>query len=207
MKVMLLNGSPHAKGNTRIALEECAKTLNDCGIETEIVDIGAGAVPGCRACGACAKLGRCVIDDGVNEFRDKLAAADGLIVGTPVYYASPNGSVLAFMDRLFFSGVSSVFAHKPAAAVAVARRAGTVCSFDVLNKYFTISEMPIVASSYWNDCFGQKQGQAAQDTEGLQTMRNLARNMAWMLKCIELGKANGVNPPENEHGDVTNFIR
>ncbi len=206
MKVMLLNGSPHAKGNTRLALEECARALAECGVDSEIVDIGAGDIPGCRACGACSRLGRCVIDDGVNEFRAKLAAADGLIVGTPVYYASPNGSLLSFMDRLFFSAAGS-FRHKPAAAVAVARRAGTVCSFDVLNKYFTISEMPVVASSYWNDCFGQTPGQAGQDAEGLQTMRNLARNMAWLLKCIELGKANGVNPPENEQDKVTNFIR
>ena len=207
MKVMLLNGSPHAKGNTRLALEECARTLAECGVEAEIVDIGDGPVAGCRACGACSRLGRCVIDDGVNRFREKLAEADGLIVGTPVYYASPNGSVISFMDRLFFSGPAETFRHKPAAAVAVARRAGTVCSFDVLNKYFTIREMPIAASSYWNDCFGQTPGQAAQDAEGHQTMRNLARNMAWLLKCIELGRAAGVNPPENEMDVATNFIR
>ena len=206
MKVMLLNGSPKANGNTRAALEECARELNKCGVETELVDIGAGSVPGCTACGACTRLGKCVIDDAVNVFRAKLAAADGLVVGTPVYYASPNGSLISFMDRLFFSG-SGDFAHKPAAAVAVARRAGTVASFDVLNKYFTISEMPVVASSYWNDVFGQTPGQAGADAEGMQTMRNLARNMAWMLKCIELGRANGVNPPENEHSSMTNFIR
>ena len=205
MKVMLLNGSPNAKGNTRLALEECSKTLNECGIDTEIVDIGTKPVSGCRACGACFKLGKCVIDDGVNEFRAKLDEADGLIVGTPVYYASPNGSVISFLDRLFFSGCD--VAHKPAAAVAVARRAGTVTSFDVLNKYFTIREMPVVASSYWNDMFGQTPGQAAGDAEGLQTMRNLARNMAWLLKCIELGRQNGVAPPENEYGSVTNFMR
>ena len=206
MKVMLLNGSPNAKGNTRTALEECAKELNGCGIETELVNIGAGAIPGCRACGACARLGKCVIDDAVNEFRFKLEAADGLVVGTPVYYASPNGSVISFMDRLFFSG-SGTFRYKPAAAVAVARRAGTVSSFDVLNKYFTICEMPIVSSSYWNDAFGQAPGQAAGDAEGLQTMRNLGRNMAWLLKCIELGKASGVTPPDNEYDSFTNFIR
>lgn len=206
MKVMLLNGSPKANGNTRAALEECARELNKCGVETELVDIGAGSVPGCTACGACTRLGKCVIDDAVNVFRAKLAAADGLVVGTPVYYASPNGSLISFMDRLFFSG-SGDFAHKPAAAVAVARRAGTVASFDVLNKYFTISEMPVVPSSYWNDVFGQKPGQAGADAEGMQTMRNLARNMAWMLKCIELGRANGVNPPENEYSSMTNFIR
>lgn len=206
MKVMLLNGSPNAKGNTRTALEECAKELNGCGIETELVNIGAGAIPGCRACGACARLGKCVIDDAVNEFRFKLEAADGLVVGTPVYYASPNGSLMSFLDRLFFTG-SGTFRYKPAAAVAVARRAGTVSSFDVLNKYFTICEMPIVSSSYWNDAFGQDPGQAAGDAEGLQTMRNLGRNMAWLLKCIELGKASGVTPPDNEYDSFTNFIR
>lgn len=206
MKVMLLNGSPNAKGNTRTALEECAKELNGCGIETELVNIGAGAIPGCRACGACARLGKCVVDDAVNEFRFKLEAADGLVVGTPVYYASPNGSLMSFLDRLFFTG-SGTFRYKPAAAVAVARRAGTVSSFDVLNKYFTICEMPIVSSSYWNDAFGQAPGQAAGDAEGLQTMRNLGRNMAWLLKCIELGKASGVTPPDNEYDSFTNFIR
>ena len=206
MKVMLLNGSPNAKGNTRTALEECAKELNGCGIETELVNIGSGAIPGCRACGACARLGKCVIDDAVNEFRFKLEAADGLVVGTPVYYASPNGSLMSFLDRLFFTG-SGTFRYKPAAAGAVARRAGTVSSFDVLNKYFTICEMPIVSSSYWNDAFGQAPGQAAGDAEGLQTMRNLGRNMAWLLKCIELGKASGVTPPDNEYDSFTNFIR
>ena len=206
MKVILLNGSPNAKGNTRTALEECAKELNGCGIETELVNIGAGAIPGCRACGACARLGKCVIDDAVNEFRFKLEAADGLVVGTPVYYASPNGSLMSFLDRLFFTG-SGTFRYKPAAAVAVARRAGTVSSFDVLNNYFTICEMPIVSSSYWNDAFGQAPGQAAGDAEGLQTMRNLGRNMAWLLKCIELGKASGVTPPDNEYDSFTNFIR
>lgn len=206
MKVMLLNGSPNAKGNTRTALEECAKALNGCGIETELVNIGSGTIPGCRACGACARLGKCVIDDAVNEFRFKLEAADGLVVGTPVYYASPNGSLMSFLDRLFFTG-SGTFRYKPAAAVAVARRAGTVSSFDVLNKYFTICEMPIVSSSYWNDAFGQAPGQAAGDAEGLQTMRNLGRNMAWLLKCIELGKASGVTPPDNEYDSFTNFIR
>ena len=206
MKVMLLNGSPKASGNTHLALAECERELQRCGIETELVHIGSAPVPGCRACGACGKLGKCVIDDAVNVFRDKLEAADGFIVGTPVYYASPNGSVISFMDRLFYSAHDS-FRHKPAAAVAVARRAGTVTSFDVLNKYFTIREMPIVSSSYWNDAFGQTPGQAEADAEGLQTMRNLARNMAWLLKCIELGRQNGINPPENEYSDATNFIR
>lgn len=205
MKVMLLNGSPKANGNTYIALAECARALEECGVEAEISHIGPSGVPGCRSCGACSKLGRCVIDDAVNEFAAKMREADGLIVGTPVYYASPNGSVISFLDRLFFS--TGGFAHKPAAAVAVARRAGTVASFDVLNKYFSISQMPVVTATYWNDVFGQTPGQASQDAEGLQTMRNLARNMAWLLKCIELGKANGVTAPETELGSFTNFIR
>ena len=178
MKVMLLNGSPNAKGNTRTALEECAKELNGCGIETELVNIGSGTIPGCRACGACAGLGKCVIDDAVNEFRFKLEAADGLVVGTPVYYASPNGSLMSFLDRLFFTG-SGTFRYKPAAAVAVARRAGTVSSFDVLNKYFTICEMPIVSSRYWNIAFGHNGEELMQDAEGLWTLRALARNMAF----------------------------
>ena len=205
MKVMLLNGSPNAKGNTRTALEECAKELNGCGIETELVNIGSGAIPGCRACGACARLGKCVIDDAVNEFRFKLEAADGLVVGTPVYYASPNGSLMSFLDRLFFTG-SGTFRYKPAAAVAVARRAGTVSSFDVLNKYFTICEMPIVSSSYWNDAFGQAPGQAAGDAEGLQTMRTLARNMSFLVKSIALGREK-YGMPALEERQATNFIR
>ena len=206
MKVMLLNGSPNAKGNTRTALEECAKELNGCGIETELVNIGAGAIPGCRACGACARLGKCVIDDAVNEFRFKLEAADGLVVGTPVYYASPNGSLISFLDRLFYSSQGR-FAHKLAASVACARRAGTVASFDVLNKYFTIAQMHVVASTYWNDVFGLAPGQSPADAEGMQTMRNLARNMAWLLKCIELGRENGLKAPEAERTEATNFIR
>ena len=206
MKVMLLNGSPRANGNTRAALEECAKELNALGIDTEIVNVGSAPVSACRACNACSKLGRCVIDDGVNEFADKLIAADALIVGTPVHYASPGGAVISFLDRLFYNR-QGAYAHKPAAAVAVARRAGTVASIDVLNKYFTIAQMPVVSSTYWNDAFGAAPGQVAQDGEGMQTMRNLARNMAWLLKCIELGRKNGIEPPKAEYNCMTNFIR
>ena len=161
---------------------------------------------GCRGCGACEKLGRCVIDDGVNAFAEKLRAADGLIVGTPVHYASPGGAVISFLDRLFYSGQGR-YAHKPAAAVAVARRAGSVASIDVINKYFTIAQMPVVSSTYWNDVFGLVPGDAERDAEGMQTMRNLARNMAWLLKCIALGRANGVVPPVNDRSAATNFIR
>ena len=206
MKVLLLCGSPRPKSNTRAALEECARTLNACGVQTELVGIGAAPVSGCRACNACAKLGRCVIDDAVNEFSAKLQAADALIVGTPVYYASPNGSLISFLDRLFYSSQGR-FAHKLAASVACARRAGTVASFDVLNKYFTIAQMHVVASTYWNDVFGLAPGQSAADAEGMQTMRNLARNMAWLLKCIELGRENGLKAPEAEKSEATNFIR
>ena len=206
MKVMLLNGSPRAKSNTRAALEECARVLNGCGIDTEIFDVGAAPVSGCTGCGACVEAGRCVADGGVNAFAEKLRAADGLIVGTPVHFASPSGAVISFLDRLFYSAGGS-FAHKPAAAIAVARRAGTVASLDVLNKYLSYSQMPLVSATYWNDAFGQKPGEALQDAEGMQTLRNLARNMAWLLKCIELGRQNGLTPPEAERGARTNFIR
>ena len=206
MKVMLLNGSLRPKSNTRLALAECAAELERLGIETEIADVGTEPVSGCRGCGACAKLGRCVIDDGVNAFAEKMRAADALIVGAPVHYASPGGAIICFLDRLFYSAKSAC-EHKPAAAVAVARRAGTVASFDVLNKYFTISQMPVVASTYWNDAFGLVPGEAAGDAEGMQTMRNLARNMAWLLRCIELGRENGVLAPEGEKSAVTNFLR
>lgn len=207
MKVLLLNGSPNARGNTRAALEACAAELISCGVEAEITDVGTQPVSGCRGCGACGKLGRCVIDgDGVNAFAEKLRAADGLIVGTPVHYASPGGAVISFLDRLFYSGQGR-YAHKPAAAVAVARRAGSVASIDVINKYFTIAQMPVVSSTYWNDVFGLVPGDAERDAEGMQTMRNLARNMAWLLKCIALGRANGVAPPVNDRSAATNFIR
>ena len=206
MKVMLLNGSPHAKGNTRLALEECARTLAECGVEAEIVDIGDGPVAGCRACGACSRLGRCVIDDGVNRFREKLAEADGLIVGTPVYYAHPAGRILSVLDRAFYAG-GSAFAHKPGAAVASARRAGTTASVDVLDKYFTIAQMPVVSSTYWNMVHGNTPEEVRQDAEGMQTMRNLGRNLLWLVQCIQAGKAAGIQPPQAERSARTNFIR
>ena len=206
MKVLILNGSPRADGNTRAALEECAAELGRCGVEAELFDIGDGGVPGCRSCNACAKLGRCVIDDAVNAFAEKLRAADGLIVGTPVYYASPNGSLISFLDRLFYS-CQGDWAHKPAAGVAIARRSGSVASIDVLNKYFTIAQMPVVSSTYWNNAFGLRRGESPSDAEGMQTMRNLARNMAWLLKCIALGRENGIAPPKNDRSTSTNFIR
>lgn len=205
MKALLINGSPHKAGCTFTALNEAAKTLNENGIETEIVWIGNGAIHGCIACGGCSKTGRCVFDDGVNEISDKMAECDALIVGSPVYYASPNGSVYSLLDRLF--GICPHLAHKPAAAIASARRAGTTATLDGINKYFTIKQMPVVSSSYWNMVHGSKPEDVLKDEEGLQTIRNLARNMAWLIKCIDVGKKAGICIPENESGKRTNFIR
>lgn len=206
MKILLINGSPHEHGCTRAALDEVARTLSDCGVETELINIGTGAVSGCTACGGCARTGRCVVDDGVNAAIEALAAADGLIVGSPVHYASPAGALLAFLDRMFFAGADR-FAHKPAAAFTSARRAGTTASMDVINKYFTISQMPVVSSTYWNMVHGGRAEDVAEDAEGLQTARNLARNMAWLLRCIEAGRKAGIEPPEAELKNRTNFIR
>lgn len=208
MKVLLINGSPNANGTTNRALTEVASTLNANGIETEIFQLGVKAINDCTACMKCRELNnRCAINnDVVNEILEKAESCDGFIFGTPVYYAHPSARLLAAMDRIFYAG-SSVFAFKPAAAVAVARRAGTVASFDVLNKYFTIARMPVVSSTYWNNVHGTNGETAEQDLEGMQTMRNLGNNMAWLMKCIESGKQNGINPPENERKHRTNFIR
>lgn len=206
MKVLLINGSPRPKGCTFTALSEVAKTLNECGVDTEIIQIGNQAIRGCIGCGGCAGKGRCVFgDDAVNEILAKMEEADGLVLGSPVYFASPNGNLLSLLDRLFYAG--NCFAHKPAAAVVSARRAGTTVSLDDLNKYFTIKQMPVVSSNYWNMVHGSCPEDVLKDEEGLQTMRNLARNMAWMLKCIACGKQNGINPPEAEKKVWTNFIR
>lgn len=206
MKVLLINGSPHAKGCTYTALHEVEKTLQENGIETELVSPVGGIVHGCIACGKCSQTGRCIFaDDPVNELIEKMETADGLVVGSPVYYASPNGALISLMDRLFYAG--SGFAHKPAAAVASARRAGTTATLDDLGKYFTIAQMPVVSSSYWNMVHGNTPEEVLQDKEGLQTMRNLGRNMAWLLKCIDAGKKQDVAPPENEFSNRTNFIR
>ncbi len=206
MKVLLLNGSPHANGCTARALSEIAGELLKNGVESETFNIGRQPVGGCVACGACGKTGRCVFDDVCNEFTAKMAECDGLIVGTPVYYASPNGSVIGLLDRAFYSG-GRFFRQKPAAAVASARRAGTTASLDVIEKYFTICGMPIVSSSYWNMVHGSTASDVEKDLEGLQTMRNLARGMAWLLKCIDAGGKAGVGPPDTERGSRTNFIR
>ena len=208
MKVLLINGSPKEHGCTDLALSEVARTLRENGIETEQVWIGTKPVRGCIACGGCSGKGRCVFgDDPVNTVLEKMAQAGGLVVGSPVYYASANGSVVSLLDRMFYAGAGSLFAGKPAAAVVSARRAGTTASIDELNKYFTISGMPVVSSSYWNMIHGNNPQEAAQDAEGLQVMRNLGRNMAWLLHCIEAGKEKGIAFPAQENSCRTNFIR
>ena len=207
MKVLMLNGSPHFNGNTNRALLEVGSALEADGVEFEIVQIGAKPVRDCIACGRCDDLGKCVFDDGVNEFVEKAAGADGFVFGTPVYYAHPSGAVLSFLDRVFYSCNKEAFRYKPAAAVAVARRGGTTASFDVMNKYFGITEMPVVSSTYWNIAHGRTPGEVAQDAEGLQTMRNIGHNMAWLLKCIEAGRAAGIADPASERGAWTHFVR
>ena len=205
MKVLLVNGSLHEKGCTYTALCEVEKALNANGVETEIYWIGQHATNGCKGCWACKKLKKCVIDDGVNEFVEKAAGFDGFVFGSPVYYASASGALVSFMDRVFYSGGKQL-AYKPAAAVVSCRRAGASTTFDVINKYFTINNMPIVGSNYWNEIHGNTAEEAAQDEEGLQTMRILGNNMAWLLKCLALGKEAGVEPVK-ERKIMTNFIR
>lgn len=207
MKVLLVNGSPHKEGNTALALAEVARELKEQGVESQELWLGTKPSADCIACMTCRKNGgRCVFDDVANELIDAAKEADGFVFGTPVYYAHPTGRILSVLDRAFYAG-GAAFAHKPAAAVAVARRAGTTASFDVINKYFTINQMPVVSSTYWNNVHGREPGQAQGDEEGLRTMRNLARNMAWLLRCIELGREAGVEAPEAESGPMTNFIR
>ena len=205
MKVLIINGSPHENGTTFRALKEVEKTLSENGIGAEIITVGNSDVSGCIACNACAKTGKCFKNDVVNELIDKLNEADGLIVGTPVYYASANGTLISILDRMFYG--TKNFAYKPAAAVAVARRAGTTATLDVINKYFMICNMPVVSSKYWNMVFGSNGEQAEVDKEGLQTMRVLGRNMAWLIKCIQAGRDAGVNPPQSEQSERTNFVR
>lgn len=205
MKVLLLNGSTRKNGCTYLALSEVAKALNAEEVETEIVQMGGGPVRDCIGCNGCAGKGRCVFcDDLVNEIIAKAKEADGFVFGSPVYYAHPSGQVLSLLDRLFYAG-GGAFAHKPGAAVATARRAGTTASLDVLNKYMTDAQMPVVTSTYWNMVFGPAPELVAQDKEGLQTMRNLGRNMAWLLKCIQAGAQQGVMPPAAETDHWTNF--
>lgn len=204
----MINGSCNEQGCTYTALSEVAKVLNNEGIETEIIQLGKAAYRDCIGCGACRKLNnRCVFnDDIINQIIEKAEKADGFVFGSPVYYAHPSARLQAVLDRVFYAG-SSVFAFKPGAAVVSARRAGTTASLDVINKYFTISKMPVVSSSYWNNVHGISAEQVSEDTEGLQTMRNIGHNMAWMLKCIEKAKNNGIELPRGESGERTNFIR
>lgn len=205
MKVLMINGSPRVGGNTAVALMEMEKAFEKNGIEVETVQIGNKAIRGCIACGTCAKKGQCVFDDAVNEFAPKFAEADGLVVASPVYYASANGTLVSFLDRLFYSCHCDK-RMKVGAAVAVARRGGLSATFDELNKYFTINSMPVAASNYWNSVHGGAKGDAEQDAEGLQTVRVLAENMSFLMKSIALGKEQ-IGLPEAEPKQYTNFIR
>ena len=205
MKVLMLNGSPRPEGNTFAALREMEQIFRTNGIGTEIIQVGGRDIHGCVACGGCAKLGRCVFDDIVNELAPKFDACDGLVAGSPVYYASANATLVALLTRLFYSTPFDK-TMKVGASVVVARRGGLSATFDELNKFFTISGMPVASSQYWNSVHGRLPGEAAQDAEGLQTMRALARNMAFLMKSIALGKET-YGLPEKEPRQVTNFIR
>lgn len=207
MKVLLVNGGPHKEGCTYTALREVEKELNNEGIETEIFWVGVKPITGCIACGKCSEIGKCVFDDVVNEFAEKCKDADGFVFGTPVHYASASGSITSFMDRLFYSTSSDIFRLKPAATIVSARRAGTTSTMDQLNKYFSINQMPIISSRYWNMVHGNNPEEVKQDEEGMQIMRILGRNMAYFLKCQEAGRKAGINMPEKEKTKLTNFIR
>ncbi len=206
MKVLLVNGSPHKRGCTYTALREIADTLEQNGLETEIMHLGTSPISGCLACGTCIPKGKCFMNDIVNEFLEKVDDFDGFIFGSPVHYAAASGAITSFMDRAFY-GKGAHFALKPAAAIVSCRRGGATAAFDQLNKYFTINQMPVVSSQYWNMVHGNTPAEVLQDSEGLQIMRTLGRNMAWLLKCIEAGKQAGVPLPETEPRIATNFIR
>lgn len=206
MKVILVNGSPHAKGCTYTALKEVADTLQKNGIETEIFQPGTKPISGCLACGKCFTTGKCIIDDCVNEFLDKVPGADGFVFGTPVHYAAASGQLTSFLHRVFY-GKSRIFKGKVGAAVVSCRRGGAATAFDQVNKYFTISGMPVVSSQYWNQVHGSTPEEVIQDDEGMQTMRTLGNNMAWLLKCIEAGREKGILVPEGEKPIRTDFIR
>ena len=211
MKVELVNGSPHQKGCTNRALEEVASALEEDGVDAHIFWLGSKPVGGCTACGGCATRGRCVFADAVNEFRPLARKADGFVFGAPVHFAHAGSSLLGFMDRLFFSDERAEggpsFDHKPAAAVVSARRAGTTASFDDVNKFFTIRQMPVVSATYWNMVHGYTPEDVERDEEGLGIMRQLGHNMAWLLKCIEAGEAEGSEAPARPVYKQTNFIR
>jgi multimeric flavodoxin WrbA len=206
MKVLLVNGSPHAKGSTNAALIEVAGALESNGINTEIFHIGEQAIVGCIACKSCIKTGRCYVDDPVNVFLSRVETADGVVIGSPVHFASATGMLTAFLDRSFYLK-TRFFADKPAAAVVVCRRGGATSAFEQINKYFAISNMPVVSSQYWNMVYGNTPEEVKEDLEGLQTLRTLGVNMAWLLKCIEAGKQAGLFSPQREESVKTNFVR
>ena len=205
MKVLIINGSPRKGGNTSLAIEEAVKVFAENGVETEIIEIGTQVVRGCIACGSCYKTGRCAFNDIVNETAEKFEKSDALLVATPVYYASANGTVVSFLDRLFYSTHFDK-TMKVGAGMAVARRSGTTATFDIINKYFTISGMPVASSQYWNGVHGREKGDCLADAEGLQTVRTLAKNMTFLMKSIALGKEK-YGLPEKEKPIRTNFIR
>ena len=205
MKVLMINGSPRVNGNTALALDEMRKVFEKNGIDVETARIGNLDIKGCQCCGACFKLGRCVIDDEVNKVQPKLAACDGLVIASPVYYASANGTLISFLDRLFYSN-SADLTMKVGAAVVTARRGGATATFDEINKYFTVSGMPIASSEYWNMVFGREPGEIVEDLEGMRTMRVLAENMTFLMKSIALGKEK-YGLPEREKSVITNFVR
>lgn len=205
MKVLLFNGSPNRNGCTNRALEEIKSSLEKEDIEGEIIQLGTKPIRDCIGCRKCREKGMCIFsDDEINNYVEKAKEADGFVFASPVYFAHPTGVLLSAMDRMFFSGGMN-FAHKPAAAVVTARRAGTTASLDAITKHFTISEMPVVSSTYWNMVFMPNQDKSSIDAEGLQTMRNIGKNMAWLIKCINEGKKNGIVIPETEHAIMTNF--
>ena len=204
MKVLLVNGSPNKNGCTNEALKEVEKSLQQNGIETEIFWIGNKPISGCLGCNNCFKTKKCFMNDKVNEFLEKANEADGFVFGTPVHYAGPSGAIISFMDRVFY-GKSNLFKGKPAATVTSCRRAGGLPAFDCLNKYYTYSCMPIVSSNYWNGVFGSTKEEVQKDEEGLQTMRTLGNNMAWLIKCINCGKKEGIDFPNMEKKIFTSF--
>lgn len=212
MKVLMLNGSSNANGSTRAGLDIMAEVFAEHGVETEIVCIGGKPIRDCIGCNRCSELKHCVFnDDTVNAFVEKAMEADGFVFGTPVYYAHPSGRILSFLDRAFFSSMwgdgATAFRHKPGASIVVARRAGTSASYDVMNKYFGISQMLNVGSTYWNEYHALTKEDVPQDKEGTQTLRNLAHNMAWVMKCLQAGRTAGIQMPQTETGDMTNFVR
>ena len=206
MKVLLVNGSPRLRGCTYTALEEMEKVFKENGIETELFELGNKPIAGCIGCGNCSKTGKCFLNDVVNEFLEKVPETDGFVFGSPVHFASASGAITSFMDRVFY-GRAKLFENKPATAIVSCRRGGASSAFDQLNKYFSISSMPIVTSQYWNMVHGNTPEEVKQDLEGMQTMRTLAHNMVWLLRCIEAGKKAGISYPERENIVRTNYIR